>query len=214
MATDSSVHRSTIATPAVVLAALAIVISIVTSIVVPLTLLLALDRPTLERWSLIGQAIAPVGLLYSGLALFAIIFTLQMQRRDLHNQRESLTVALDEQRRSSEIALRALHVDLIKMALDDQELAEVWPPLSPGVPETRKDHYCNLILNLQKVAFEAATIEEKELRGALAHLMQSADMYEFWTKVRATRVEITEGDAGEDFFTALVDEAYAAARPR
>lgn len=194
---------------AIVLAALAIT----ASVIVPLVVLAALDDETLERWSLIGQAISPVGLLYSGLALFAIVLTLVLQQRDLSHQRESLNVALDEQRRSSEIALRALHVDLIKMAIDDNELAEVWPPLAPGVPETRKDHYCNLILNLQKVAYEAKTIEEAELRGALAYLMRSNDMYDFWTKVRATRVEITEGDTGEDFFTALVDDAYTAARP-
>ncbi|WP_232425551.1 DUF6082 family protein [Pseudofrankia inefficax] len=188
-------------------------LAVAASVTVPLVVLTALDDRSLNRWSLIGQAMAPVGLVYSAAALFGIVFTLVLQQRDLSNQRESLNVALDEQRRSSEIALRALHVDLIKMALDDNELAEVWPPLSPGVPETRKDHYCNLILNLQKVAFEAKTIEVDELRGALAYLMHSPDMYQFWTKVRATRVEITEGDAGEDVFTALVDQAYVGASP-
>jgi hypothetical protein len=205
----SSRLRPAVAPIVITVAALATV----ASILVPTFALAALDDPTLERWSLIGQAVAPVGVLYSGIALFAIMLTLVVQRHDLHNQRESLAVALDEQRRSSEIALRSLHVDLIKIALDDQELAEVWPPLAPGVPETRKDHYCNLILNLQKVAFEAGTIEEVELRGALAYLMRSPDMRRFWTKVRATRAEITEGDAAEDFFTTLVDEAYAAVSP-
>jgi hypothetical protein len=180
------------------------VLLIVASIVVPVIVLLRVDRETLDRWSLIGQAVTPLSLLYSGLALFAIIFALLMQRRDLHNQREALAIALDEQRRSGEIALRALHVDLIKMALEDEELAEVWPPLAPGVSETRKDHYCNLILNLQKVAYEASTIELDELRGALAHLMQSPDMFAFWTKARSARVSITQGDTGEDHFTALV----------
>lgn len=178
---------------------------------IPLAVLVALDRPALERWSLIGQAMEPVGLLFSGLTLFAITVTLLTQNRDLPHQRENLTIALNEQRRqSSEIVLRGLHTDLIRMALDDRELAEVWPPLAPGVRETRKDHYCNLILNLQKVAFEAGTIEEQELRAALGHLMRSSDMYEFWTKVRDARVEITAGDVGEDFFTGAVDQAYAA----
>jgi hypothetical protein len=53
------------------------------------------------------------------------------------------------------------------MAIGDRELREVWPPIAPGVAESRKDHYCNLILNLQKVAYEAPTIELAELRGAL-----------------------------------------------
>jgi DSBA-like thioredoxin domain len=80
---------------------------IVASTVVPLLILVRLDDKTLDRWSLIGQAVTPLSVLYSGLALFAIVFALLMQRRDLHNQREELAIALDEQRRSSEIALRA-----------------------------------------------------------------------------------------------------------
>ncbi|MDP9841696.1 hypothetical protein [Streptosporangium lutulentum] len=38
---------------------------------------------------------------------------------------------------------------------------------------TKKDHYCNLILNLQKIAYETGTIEPAELRGALGHLVES-----------------------------------------
>ncbi|MFL6075814.1 MAG: DUF6082 family protein [Mycobacteriales bacterium] len=190
-------------------------LAIIASTVVPTVALVEADRAALNRWALIGQALAPVSVLYSGLALFTIVVTILLQRRDLQNQREELALALDEQRRSSEIALRALHVDLIKMALDDDELAEVWPPLAAGERETRKDHYCNLILNLQKTAFEASTIEEDELRGALDYLMRSPDMYAFWTRARSTRVRITEGDPGEDYFTALVDNAYeAATNPR
>jgi Family of unknown function (DUF6082) len=206
---DSGRRRTTLIATVSVAGALLVI----ATTVVPIILLLTVDRDTLNRWSLIGQAIAPVSVLYSGLALFAIVFTLIMQRRDLDNQGEELAVALEEQRRSSEIALRALHVDLIKLALDDRELAEVWPPLGPGVPETRKDHYCNLILNLQKVAHEASTIDESELRGALAYLMRSPDMYAFWTKVRNTRVDITGGDPDEDHFTALVDAAYTSVQP-
>jgi len=59
-------------------------------------------------------------------------------------------------------------------------------------------------------------IEERELRGALAYLMRSRDVYQFWTfwtKVRTTRVETVRGEVDEDFFTALVDEAYDHAPP-
>jgi hypothetical protein len=185
---------------------------VVASTVVPIVILTRVGNSTLNRWSMIGQAITPLSVLYAGLALFAVVFALFMQRRDLLNQREELAIALDEQRRGGEIALRALHVDLIKMAIDDSELAEVWPPLAPGVPETRKDHYCNLILNLQKVAYEASNIELDELKGALSYLMKSTDMYAFWTKARQTRVDITRGDEEEDLFTALVDAAYENAR--
>ncbi|WP_291415921.1 DUF6082 family protein [Actinophytocola sp.] len=172
------------------------------------------DNQTLRRWSDIGQALTPVGVLFSGIAFGGIVLTLALQQRELQNQREELGILKDEQRRSSEVALRQLHTELIKMAIEDPELLEVWPPIEPNVGETKKDHYCNLILNLQKVAYETkTTIEVDELRGALAYLMTSRDVYLFWTKARAARIAVTESDADEDFFTRLIDHAYRNAVP-
>ncbi|MFB9839544.1 DUF6082 family protein [Actinoallomurus acaciae] len=200
--------------PAVIATALVIGLALVTAgVLVPVLMLLRLDDMTLNRWSQVGQALEPVGVFFSGVAFVGIALTLFLQARDLQNQREELTVTREEQQRNSEIALRQLHIDLIKMAIDDRELREVWPPIAPGVAETKKDHYCNLILNLQKVAYEAHTIELAELRSALRQLMASRDMYAFWTKARAARGAITGGDEAEDFFTAEADRAFTDAGP-
>ena len=182
-------------------------------VVVPIVLLLRLDEKELSRWSDVGQALSPVGVLFSGVAFLAIAVTLFLQGRELQNQREELTITREEQQRSGEIAIRQLHTDLIKMAIDDRELREVWPPIGFGVAETKKDHYCNLILNLQKVAYEARTIELDELRGALQHLMTSRDMYLFWAKTRPPRAAVTAGDEAEEHFTAEVDRAFLATTP-
>lgn len=104
-------------------------------------------------------------------------------------------------------------MDVIKMAITDRELLSVWPHVAPGVVETKKDHYCNLILNLQKLAYETETIELDELRGALRHLMRSRDMHAFWRKARTARVAVTGGDEAEDFFTAEVDRAFRQVAP-
>jgi hypothetical protein len=66
---------------------------------------------------------------------------------------------------------------------------------------------------LQKVAYETGTIELDEFQGALAHLMASRDMYSFWEKARAARVDVTSGDEAEDFFTSEIDKAFAAVSP-
>lgn len=187
--------------------------AVIASLVAPTLLLLHADDETLNRWSLIGQAVSPVGVFFSGIAFIGIALTLFLQKRELQNQREELSITRDEQQRSSEVALRQLHTELIRMAIDDPELREVWPQLSPGVTETKKDHYCNLILNLQKVAYETHTIELAELRGALQHLMGSHDMYFFWEKVRAARLAVTGGDRAEDCFTTEVDRAFEGASP-
>ena len=186
---------------------------IASSLIVPTLLLLRADARTLNRWSQIGQAVSPVGVFFSGVAFIGISLTLFLQRRELQNQRAELTIAMDEQQRTSEVALRQLHTDLIKMAIEDPDLREVWPPIAPGAEETKKDHYCNLILNLQKVAYETRTIELAELRAALAYLMASRDIYRFWEKARGTRVTVTAGDEAEDYFTAEVDRAFARAGP-
>lgn len=190
----------------------AAVVSVLASMAVPIIFLLGLDDEELSRWSNIGQAMQPIGVLFSGVAFIAIAITLVFQRVDLNNQREELRITREEQQRSSEIALRQLHNDIVKMAIQDAELRSVWPQLSPGVAETKKDHYCNLILNLQKVAHETGTIGIDELRGALMYLMSSPDIYSFWTKARAARGAVTAGDEGEDFFTAEVDKAYTHAK--
>jgi hypothetical protein len=114
-----------------------------------------------------------------------------------------------EQARSSEVILRQLHTDVIKMAIEDPDLLVVWPQMLPGVSETKKDHYCNLILNLQKVAYEADTIELAELRGALNYLMTSHDVYLFWQKARTARIGVTGGDEAEDFFTSETPRCIA-----
>ncbi|MEV7808597.1 DUF6082 family protein [Microbispora sp. NPDC088329] len=149
------------------------------SILLPVLLLVRLDDEELDRWSQIGQALTPIGIFFSGIAFVVIALTFVLQGRELRNQREELSIAREEQVRSSEIALRELHTALIRMAIDDPELRQVWPEMVPGVPGTKKDLYCNLILNLQKVAYETHTIELAELRGALEFLMASPDMYAF-----------------------------------
>lgn len=120
------------------------------SLIVPVVLLLDANDETLNRWAAIGQALSPIGVFFSGIAFIGIAVTLFLQRRELQNQREELGMTRKEQARSSEVTLRQLHADVIKMAIDDPELLAVWPPMLPGIIETRKDHYCNLILNLQK----------------------------------------------------------------
>lgn len=145
-----------------------------------------------------------------GAALLAAA-VLVAQQRHLRLQRQQLAATLDQHRRSGQLALRQLHTDLIRLGLQDPELGEVWPELAPGVPETRKDHYCNLILNLQRVAYDTGLIQEAELRGVLAYLMRSPDVRAFWTKAKAARVQIVQGDEREDRFTSLVARAYEAA---
>lgn len=183
------------------------------SVTIPIILLIRLNSTQLSRWSEIGQALSPVGIFFSGIGFVAVAVTLLTQHRELQNQHDELSIAVEEQARASEVAMRRLHTDLIKMAIEDPDLLSVWPDITPGDLGSKKDHYCNLILNLQKLAYEAHTVELAELRGALSYLMTSSDMYLFWEKSRRAHVQVTAGDAPEDLFTAEVDRAFQAAIP-
>jgi hypothetical protein len=187
--------------------------SIAASLVVPTLLLLRMNDRQLSRWSAIGQALSPIGIFFSGVAFIGVAIALVIQQRELRNQHDEISIAREEQARTSEVVLRQLHTDLIKMAIEDPELLAVWPDMAPGVAGSKKDQYSNLILNLQKVAYETHTIGLTELRGALRFLMTSRDVYLFWKKARAARVAVTEGDEGEDFFTTEVDRAFNASNP-
>ncbi|MFF5258745.1 DUF6082 family protein [Actinomadura viridis] len=202
--------RSTRTSPFKVGLAIAVgLVAVVLIVCAPIVFLLGLKGSELERWADIGQAVTPVGIFFSGIAFLGIAAALLMQGHELRNQREELAIARQEQARSSELALRQLHTDLIKMAIEDSELRSVWPAPASGHETTRKDHYCNLILNLQKVAYETRTIELQELRDALRFLMTSPDLRAFWGRTRSARVSVTESDDAEDTFTSEVDAAYA-----
>ena len=187
--------------------------TVAASVIVPAIFLWYADDVTLDRWSRVGEALSVVGVFFSGIAFLAIAGTLLLQQRELANQREELTLVRQEQQRNSEISLRQLHMDIVKMAINDRDLLSVWPQPTRSLRQRKKDHYCNLILNLQKVAHETGTIELDELRGALRHLMRSRDMHSFWQRARAAHVAVTEGDDAEDLFTSEVDRAFHEADP-
>jgi hypothetical protein len=187
--------------------------AIAASLVVPILLLLRLSDKQLNRWSEIGQALSPIGIFFSGVAFIGVAVALIIQQRELKNQHDEISIAREEQARASEVVIRQLHTDLIKMAIEDPELLAIWPAMAPGIAGSKKDQYCNLILNLQKVAYETHAVELAELRGALRFLMTSRDMYMFWERARTARIAVTGGDEGEDFFTTEVDRAFNAASP-
>lgn len=143
--------------PGTVTALLVGVAIVAASVALPMIMLLHSDEETLSRWSQIGQALAAVGVFFSGVAFIGIATALLMQQRELANQHEELRIVQEEQRRSSEISLRQLHMDIIKMAINDRDLLSVWPPTGQGATRGKKDQYCNLILNLQKMAYETGT---------------------------------------------------------
>ncbi len=82
---------------------------------------------------------------------------LQMQRQELALQRHEMSQTQAELHRSAEADLRRLHVELLRMAINDEGLGAVWPDPIARLIRTavrRQFWYANLIYQHQRLAME------------------------------------------------------------
>ena len=169
------------------------------------TSLQGLDTPNewAERAN-VGDSFGVVNALVSGLALAALIVTLWLQSRELALQRTELAmqrVSLNESRvelhRSAEASLRMLHVDLIRMSIDDPTLAAVWPPLDPGVghEKERQYLYANLIYQHMWLSLRISDYTDEQVQNRLRYLFTSSIMREYWRAAAKARMSLIPGTA-------------------
>lgn len=172
---------------------------------------------TLNRWSSAGQAFGVLTAVFSGLALAALVITfglqlqeLKAQRIELCQQRELLGEAKAALHRSAEADIRALHTNIVKMAMEDTDLAEVWPPLQPGLRPRRNRQYlyANLILQHIWLNIQIGVLTEAEMRNHLRYVFGSPIMREYWAATRTTRARTLVPDTPEFAFSRVGDEVF------
>jgi hypothetical protein len=192
-------------------------------------LLQTTDSP--EGWSAranVGDSFGVINALVSGLALAGLIVTLWLQSRELALQRTELAMqrdSLDQSRmelyRSAEASLRMLHVDLIRMSIDDQSLAAVWPPLQPGAPHEKERQYlyANLIYQYIWLSLRISDYSDEEVQNRLRYMFTSPLMREYWRAASRARMSLVPGTPEFDFAEAAnricgeYEDLLAAARP-
>ncbi len=150
----------------------------------------ALPDRAWQRWSNIGQAFESVAAVFAAFGLAALVITfvmqfkeLQLQRQELALQRHEMSQTQAELHRSAEADLRRLHVELLRMAIEDEHLGAVWPePDGASYPHAvrRQFWYANLIYQHQRLAMEFSEYEEDRMRPALRRLFRSPLMREYW----------------------------------
>ena len=169
------------------------------------------------RWSNAGQAFGVLTAVLSALALAALLVTfwlqlqeLKSQRIELCQQRELLAHAQTALHRSAEAELRALHNNLTKMAIDDVDLAEVWPPLQAGLPVRRNRQYlyANLILQHAWLYYRVSDYTEAEMRSNLRYLFESPLFREFWLATREPRSSVLVPGTDEFRFDEIAHEVF------
>jgi hypothetical protein len=172
-------------------------------------------RPT--GWDQINEAFGVINSVFSALALVVVGLTLwvqyrelKMQRGELHEQRltaDRTTAALQQ---SAEADLRARHVELLKMAIDDAALADVWPSYGDDVtPEqTRQFLYANLILQHQALATYRNMRDPEYVRNTVRFCFTNPIVREFWRRTVPDRRNIAAADDQVVTFEQICDEVY------
>lgn len=163
----------------------------------------------------VGQYFDASSAVFSGLAFVLLIGTTALQRRELTLQRKELTMQREELskshrelHRSAEADLRSLHMQLIKMAIDDPALAEVWGEYRENVSAERNRQYlyANLIFSHLFLNHQLNVIGEPEIMGYLRIVARSAIFREYWEAGAESRGRLAESSA-EHEFGSLVDQA-------
>ncbi|MFD0851204.1 DUF6082 family protein [Actinomadura adrarensis] len=129
-----------------------------------------------ERLSFIGQTYGAASAVLSALALVGIAITLVLQAREVKVGREQ--------------GQRLLHVDLLKMAMENPLYRRAWGPSPPGRdPDADLQQiYVNLIISEWQTSFELRTMDEDLLRAVATTLFRGEPGRRFWAEARDTRL--------------------------
>ncbi|WP_234334419.1 DUF6082 family protein [Streptomyces sp. NRRL B-1347] len=175
-----------------------------------------------EKRSQIGDYFGGVSAVFSGVALLLLIATLllqqrelRMQRQELAHQREELSASRAELHRSAEADMRALHVQLTEMVMNNPDLAEVWDDLPrESTTELRQNLFSNLTFNHYVLALSWGTFTEEDLVVYASSLLSSPTFLRYWNATREHKSQLpadsAEGRMFRVFERALADQRRGA----
>jgi uncharacterized protein DUF6082 len=169
-----------------------------------------------SRLSDIGQAFGVLDSVLSGLAFVALIATLwiqfrelRLQQTELRQQRDAIERSNDELRRSAEANMRMLHFELVRMSIDDADLAGVWPhPARVGddITARRRFSYANLIYQHLALSMRMAGESDDAVRKQLRYLFRSEAMREYWRATVEERAAMLDPGGDEQRIARLSDQ--------
>lgn len=87
--------------------------------------------------------------------------------------------------------MRALHMQLTQMAMDDPSLAEVWNDYE-GMSdvEVRQNLFANLVFNHFALALSWGSYSEEDLITYAHNLLRSPAFHLYWNASRAAKSEV------------------------
>ena len=192
------------------------------SVSITAVLALVLGKGLLVQMGTLGQIFESVNAAFSGLGFIALVVTfrvqyeeLRLQRRELKNQHTAMSESQQHLGRSAECDIRARHVELMRMAMDDEDLAEFWPEFQTGLPAKRMKqyNYANLVVQHQRMMYNLGAFTRGDVLKFFQYLFTSAIMRGYWEARMVARDVALETGSDEWAFEQLIDVAYNETRP-
>ncbi|GAA2360628.1 DUF6082 family protein [Dactylosporangium salmoneum] len=168
-----------------------------------------------DAFSVVNGIFSVFALMVVGLTLWVQFKELRMQRAELRMQREATEKSQRELHRSSEAVYRELHMHLTELAINDEDLAEVWSRYDSDLsPKLRKQYfYANLVLNYHGLFYRTGDRDERYVKAMLLDQFENPVIRAFWGEVRQFRRAMRDSGTPERDFDLLCEEAYQATRP-
>jgi Family of unknown function (DUF6082) len=180
-------------------------------------LVAALGQSRASSMGTIGQIFESVNATFSGLGFIALVVTFRVQYEELRLERQELMkqhAAMDKSQRapvrSAETDIRMCHMELMRMSMEDEDLAAVWPEVKAGQSAIRIKQftYANLIVQHQRLMHTAGIYTDADVIAFFHYLFTSPVIRDFWeARVVARQIIMPEASA-EWKFEQLVDVAY------
>ncbi len=160
-----------------------------------------------SKWSDVGQTFGALSSIISGLALVAVIVAARAQSRELERQRHSLANNHLELRRTAETNHGMLHLEILRMSIDDPSLAQVWPQCIPDLPAgvNRQYLYANIIYQFHWTSLRVGNYTDEQVIASLRYLFTSQLMRDYWRAAAYARTSL-EPSSAEFLFAQQVDE--------
>ncbi|MET0493435.1 MAG: DUF6082 family protein [Actinoplanes sp.] len=157
-----------------------------------------------SKWSDVGQTFGVLSSIISSLALAALLITARMQfremqenRKELEHQRLSLARNHSEFARTAEANRGLLHLEILKLAINDPKLAEVWPSFAPNlsVDQNRQYLYANVIYQFQLTLMKVTGYDygDEDVLDVMRYLFTSPVMREYWEAAAQARSSLLPG---------------------
>jgi hypothetical protein len=179
---------------------LAIMVVIILTLTSPLALV-AINSIYRTDWAMIGnlgQAYGFASAALSGLAFLAVAYSIRIQQRDSRAFRRE--------------AHRPIHMELLRMAIEDPSLAGVTrPDPSESLESKRRYLYANLYVQFWRVNFaHTRVMNESDVKGEAQNLFSGEAGREYWKRSRAGWLiyERPGATARERRFIELLDHVY------